>query len=241
MYLWDEIWVYHDASDSCCVTHRCDLLWGELDEIGPATDKTTIECKQLLLAQGWSRKDIKQITIEQPEATMEFPQVFATDFLTPSNKVYKGVAAMMNMDPGFEGTPFIITAPDMKTLERVWDMLSKTKLDVSCCADVVEGFIGAVQYVTGSCEPSTLEKPQTPALYGVDSLIWIYDVQEDKIFVDFRGSYEAYKSYRELQEIGPATYVAPTIECKQLLLKLGWSREDIREVTIVEGYDEIPF
>lgn len=172
----------------------------------------------------------------------EFSMVFASDFLCSGDKVYKGVAAMMDLDPGFDQTPFIITAPDIKTLERVWDILSKSKMDVEKCADVVEGFIGAVQYVRGAIEPSSLEKPQTPALlYGIDSLIWIYDVQDDKIFVDIRGTYEAYKMYRELQEIGPASAIAPTIECKQLLLKLGWSREDIREVTIIEGYDEIPF
>jgi len=124
-----------------------------------------------------------------------------------------------------DGVEAIITAPNVKELGIIWRKLTGSDLPER---DVIIMVLGSRKNV----KATEVEPAQT----GNFSLVWVYHDPSDCVFVDIRAKVDGV----DLKEIGPAVTFT-TLEAKKALMLKGWSREDVREVEIREGYDEIPF
>jgi len=134
----------------------------------------------------------------------------------------EGPSVLYVMEGGIE---VILTAPDMRELAIAWRKITGTVLNER---DVTIMVFGSRKNAT----PVEVK----PAQNGIAGLVWVYHAESDCVFVDIRAKVDGV----DLEEIGPAVEFT-TLEAKKALMAKGWSRADTKEVTIQEGYDNIPF
>lgn len=136
--------------------------------------------------------------------------------VTIEGAVWKGVSACLLNDK--TGEVVVLTAPDAKQLKSFWSELTDDKLDMSQTKTTV----GNYDFIKKEEEKEG------------DKLFWILDKEEPRCFISVKCNS---KRYQTLGEVVRNTET----ECKILLRKLGWDKEDIAEVMICMVDDDIPF
>lgn len=117
-----------------------------------------------------------------------------------------------------DGNTVVITCPDVKQLEIFWSRLTDDKLN----HELIKHTIGEYPKINEAVKIKE----------EMSEWFWILDNKHDKCFIwTGKGNRE-----RNWHTLGKAVRKT-AVECKILLRKLGWDREDIEEIEI----EDIPF